>query len=100
LAQLHLDVDADAHEVIADELSPDEVGNVSESVELLSHVSAPVASVIINGTYDRGNIQNAMNDRRPEADTISPPWPAAVSSTSVATQRHRHIEAIEKAASF
>ena len=50
--KLHLGVDADTHEVVAVELTQDNVGDVSELVDLLDQVVAEVASVIADGAYD------------------------------------------------
>src|SRR5260370_21632699 len=43
--KLHLGVDADTHEIVASELTPDDVGDVSELPELLAQVDAHVASL-------------------------------------------------------
>ena len=42
--KLHLGVDADTHEVVAVELTPDDVGDVSQLAKLLDQVTTPVAS--------------------------------------------------------
>jgi len=50
--KLHLGVDADRHEVVAVELTQDDVGDVSQLAKLLDQVTTPVASVIADGAYD------------------------------------------------
>jgi len=94
--KLHLGIDADTHEVVAVELTQDDVGDVSELVGLLDQVATRVASVIADGAYDGETVYAAVTDRHPEADIIIPPRATAVPSTSEATQRDQHIATIEK----
>ena len=94
--KLHLGVDADTHEVVAVELTQDDVGDVSELVGLLDQVATGVASVIADGAYDGETVYHAVTDRHPEADIIIPPRATAVPSTSRATQRDQHIATIVK----
>ena len=94
--KLHLGVDADTHEVVAVELTQDDVGDVSELVGLLDQVATGVASVIADGAYDGETVYHAVTDRHPEADIIIPPRATAVPGTSGATQRDEHIATIEK----
>jgi Transposase DDE domain len=94
--KLHLGVDADTHEVVAVELTPDDVGDVSQLAGLLDQVVTPVASVIADGAYDRETVYDAVADRHPEADIIIPPRATAVLSTSGVPQRNQHIATIEE----
>jgi hypothetical protein len=94
--KLHLGVDADTHEVVAFELTQDDVGDVSEIVGLLDQVATRVASVIADGAYDGETVYDAVTHRHPEADIIIPPRATAILSTSGATQRDQHIATIEK----
>ena len=94
--KLHLGVDASMHEVVAVELTQDDVGDVSEIVALLDQVASPVASVIADGAYDGETVYDTVTDRHPEADIVIPPRATAVPSTSGATQRNQHIAAIEQ----
>ena len=94
--KLHLGVDADTHEVVAVELTQDDVGDVSELVGLLDQVATRVASVIADGAYDGETVYVALTDRHPELDIIIPPRATAVPSMSEATQRDQHIATIEK----
>jgi hypothetical protein len=48
----HLGVDADAHEIVAAELTPDDVGDISELPNLLEQIDADVASMTADGAYD------------------------------------------------
>ena len=79
--KLHLGVDADTHEVVAVELTQDDVGDVSQLAKLLDQVTTPIASVIADGAYDGETVYDAVTDRHPEADIIIPPRATAVLST-------------------
>ena len=79
--KLHLGVDADTHEVVAVELTQDDVGDVAELVGLLDQVATQVASVIADGAYDGETVYDAVANRHPEADIIIPPRATAVPST-------------------
>ena len=94
--KLHLGVDADTREVVAVELTPDDVGDVSELVGLLDQVATQVASVIADGAYAGETVYDTVANRHREADIIIPPRATAVPSTSGATQRDQHIATIEK----
>ena len=71
--KLHLGVDAKTHEVVAVELTQDDVGDVSEIVGLLDQVATRVAAVIADCAYDGETVYDAVTDRHPEADIIIPP---------------------------
>ena len=43
--KLHLGVDADTHEIVAVELTPDDVGDIAEITDLLDQIEADVASM-------------------------------------------------------
>ena len=94
--KLHLGVDADTHEVVAVELTRDDVGDVSELAGLLDQVATRVASVMADGAYDGETVYNAVTDRHPDADIVVPPRATAVPSTIGATQRDQHIATVEK----
>ncbi len=79
--KLHLGVDADTHEVVAVELTRDDVGDVSELAGLLDQVATRVASVMADGAYDGETVYNAVTDRHPDADIVVPPRATAVPST-------------------
>jgi Transposase DDE domain len=50
--KLHLGIDAGTHDIVASELTPDDVGDVSEVPELLDQVDAGIASMTADGAYD------------------------------------------------
>jgi transposase len=95
--KLHLGVDADTHEIVAVELTSDDVGDISEMPELLDQIDTDVASLTADGAYDGEAVYDAVAERRPEAAVIIPPRAMAVpTETTTTTQRDRHFAAIEK----
>ena len=94
--KLHLGVDPGTHEIVAVELTPDDVGDVSEMPELLDQIDAAVASLAADGAYDGEAVYDAVAERHPEASVIIPPRATAVPHETTTTQRDRHLEAIGK----
>jgi transposase len=92
--KLHLGIDAVTQEIVASELTPDDVGDVSEIPRLLDQIEADVASMTADGAYDGEAVYDAVAERHPEAAVIIPPRVTAVPSETVTTQRDRHIAAI------
>jgi IS5 family transposase len=87
--KLHLGVDAGTHEIVAAELTPDDVGDISELPELLDQIEADVASLTADGAYDGDAVYHAMAERYPDASIIIPPRSTAVPSRTAMTQRDR-----------
>ena len=52
LAQLHIGINADRHEVVVAELTPDDVGDVSTVPDLLEQIGGKVSSLTADGAYD------------------------------------------------
>jgi hypothetical protein len=96
--KLHLGVDANTHEIVAVELTPDDAGDVSELPGLLDQVDTGIASVTADGAYDGEVVYDAVANRDPAAEIIIPPRATAVpnQTTAIMTQRDRHITTIEK----
>jgi len=94
--KLYLGVGADTHEIAAVELTPDDVGDVSELSGLLDQIDADVASLTADGAYDGDAVYDAMADRYPNAEVIIPPRATAVLNEITTTQRDQHIVTIEK----
>ena len=94
--KLHLGVDAVTHEIVASELTPDDVGDVSEMPALLDQIDAEVASMTADGAYDGEAVYADVAERHPEAAVIIPPLAPAVPNRSTTTQRYRHIAEIEQ----
>jgi hypothetical protein len=94
--KLHLGVDADTHEIVAAELTPDDVGDVSEVPDLLDQIKADIASLTADGAYDSEAVYDQVARRDPEAAVIIPPRATAIPSGTTTTQRDRHLETIAK----
>jgi hypothetical protein len=92
--KLHLGVDADTHEIVAVELTPDDVGDISELPELLGQIDADVASMTADGAYDGLVVYDAVAERHPEAAIIIPPRITAVPGETTPAQRDKHLATI------
>jgi hypothetical protein len=92
--KLHLGVDADTHEIGAVELTPDDVGDISEIPDLLDQIDVEVASMTADGAYDGQIVYDAVTERHPKAAVIVPPRITAVSDETTATQRDKHLATI------
>jgi transposase len=94
--KLHLGIDAVTHEIVASELTSDDVGDASEIPALLDQIDAEVASLTADGAYDGDAVYDAVAKRHPEAAVIIPPRATAVPNEIPTTQRDRHIAEISK----
>jgi hypothetical protein len=94
--KLHLGMDAVTHEIVAVELTPDDVGGVPELPDLLNQIAADVASLSADGAHDGEAVYDAVAARHPKATVIIPPRATAVPSETIATQRDQHIAKIAK----
>lgn len=94
--KLHLGVDADTHEILAVELTPDDVGDVSEVPALLDQIDADLASMTADGAYDGEAVYDAVAERHPEAAVTIPPRATALPGKTTTTQRDRHLALIAK----
>ena len=94
--KLHLGVDAGTQQIVAVELTPDDVGDVSELLGLLDQIDADVTSLTADGAYDGETVYDAVADQYPKAEIIIPPRATAVPNEITTTQRDRHIATIEK----
>ena len=91
VAQATPRIDADTHEVVAVELTPDDVGDVSEVPDLLDQIDAEVASLTADGAYDGKAVYDAMAERHPSATVIIPPRvTSSVADETTSTQRDQH----------
>jgi hypothetical protein len=89
-------MDAVTHEIVAVELTPDDIGDVSDIPDLLDQIEADAASLTADGAYDGEAVYDAVAARYPEAAVIIPPRATAVTSETTETQRDQHIAEIEK----
>jgi hypothetical protein len=84
------------HEIVASELTADDVGDISEMPALLDQIDAEVASMTADGAYDGEAVWDPVAERHPEPAVIIPPRATAVPNESTTTQRDQHIAEIEK----
>ncbi|HKD76878.1 MAG TPA: IS5 family transposase, partial [Ktedonobacterales bacterium] len=94
--KLHLAVDAGTHEIVAAELTPNDIGDVSQLPCLLDQIDAEIASLTADGSYDGEVTYDAVADHHPDTEVIIPPRATAVPHEVTAMQRDRHIAMIEK----
>ncbi len=92
--KLHLGMDAGTHEIVAVDLTPDDVGDVSEIPHLLDQIDVGVVSMTADGAYDGEAVYNAVLERHPGAAVIIPPRMTAVTNGTIAIQRDLHVVAI------
>ena len=94
--KLHLAIDATTHEIVAVELTPDDVGDITAVPDLLDQIDGSIASVTGDGAYDADVVYDQISRRHPEAAVIIPPRSTAVISDSGTTPRDAHLRTIEK----
>ena len=93
--KLHIGVDADTRQVLASELTSNDVDDGSQVEPLLDQIPGPLTSVIGDGAYDQAGIYSAVVKRYPDADVTIPPRSPAVLSEdgeTTPTQRDRHLQ--------
>jgi hypothetical protein len=94
---LHIGVDAETGQILASELTSNDVDDGSQAGSLLDQITGPLASFTGDGAYDQAGIYNTIVQRHPEADVIVPPRSTAVLSNDVESapsQRDRHLQSI------
>jgi hypothetical protein len=94
--KLHLGIDVITHEVVTSELTPDNIGDVSEVPAPLDQIDANVASMTSNVAYDGEAVYDAVAERHPETVVIIPSRTTPVLNETTTTQRDRHIAEIEE----
>ena len=95
--KLHIGVDAGTGQIMAAELSTNDVDDGSQVGPLLDQVTGPVASLTGDGAYDRDDVYGAVAERHPGAAVVVPPRATAVPSetaNTAPTQRDRHLQQI------
>jgi hypothetical protein len=92
--KLHLGVDANTHEIVAVELTPDDVGDIAVVPDLLEQIDADVASITADGAYDSQVVYDAVAERHPKAAVVVPPRITAVAGETTVTQRDKHLTTI------
>jgi hypothetical protein len=94
--KLHIAMDANTHEIVASELTRDDIGDLTAVPDLLDQIDGSVASVTGDGAYDADVVYDEISHRHPEADVIIPPRSTAVISDGGTTRRDEHLRTIEK----
>ena len=95
--KLHIGVDADTGQIVAAEVTTNDVDDGSRVGPLLDQVMDPVASFTGDGAYDRDDVYGVVAGRHPEAAVVAPPRSTAVPSATAdtaPTQRDRHLRMI------
>jgi hypothetical protein len=95
--KLHIGLNAETGEIVAADLTTNDVDDASQVGSLLGQVAGPVASFTGDGAYDQDGVYRAVADHQPEAAVIVPPRATAVPSATAAsepTQRDRHLQGI------
>jgi hypothetical protein len=92
--KLHLGIDAVTHEIVASELTTDDVGDIPEIPALLDQIDGEVASMTADGAYDGEVVYDAVTGRHPTAAIVIPPRATAASNEATLTQRDHHIAEI------
>jgi len=95
--KLHIGMDADSGQIVAAELTTNDVDDASQVGSLLDQVEGPLASLTGDGAYDQDSVYRAVIDRDPGAAVIVPPRSTAVpseTSQTKPTQRDRHLRCI------
>ena len=78
--KLYLGVDADTGEIVAADLTSNDVDDGSQVGPLLDPVARPVASFTGEGAFDRDDVYSEVAERHPAAAVIVPPRSGAVLS--------------------
>lgn len=71
--KLHLAVDADTGEIIAEVLTDQNTSDISQLAALLEQIAAPIASFTADGAYDSEQTYKAVRCHDPGASIIVPP---------------------------
>jgi hypothetical protein len=99
--KLHLAIHPDSSEILASELTSNEVGDPSMVRPLLDQIPGALASVTADGAYDGEPVYRAIAEHQPQAPpaVIIPPRTTAVLSPTADTApnlRDRHIQTIQE----
>jgi hypothetical protein len=91
--KLHLGTNADTGEIVAAELTTNDVDDGSQVRPLLNRAAGPVASFTGDGAYDRDDVYGAVAERYPDAAVIVPLRSRAAVETAP-TQRDKHLRVV------
>jgi len=93
--KLHLVIDEN-HNIIATELTSNEVGDPSAVDDLLSQIEHDFDTVIADGAYSGNPTYNKIEEKQPGAKIIIPPPKNALVQDDGNSQRNGHIKMIEE----
>jgi Transposase DDE domain len=99
----HISVDAGTGQIVAAEVTTNDVDDGSRVGTLLDQVADPAASFTGDAAYDRDDVYGAVAGRHPETAVVAPPRSTAVPSETAATaptQRDRHLRMIAERGSI
>jgi Transposase DDE domain len=99
--KLHLAVNPDSGEILASELTSNQVGDSTMVGPLLDQIPGDMASILADGAYDGEPVYRAITERQPQAPpaVIIPPRITAVLSAGtdkIPSWRDRHIHLIQE----
>jgi hypothetical protein len=99
--KLHLAINPDTNEILASELTSNEIGDSSMVGPLLEQIQSPMTSVTADGAYDGAPVYRAIAARQPQLPpaVIIPPRVTAVLRSTTETSpswRDRHIQMIQE----
>jgi hypothetical protein len=101
--KLHLAVNPDTNEILASELTSNEIGDPSIVGPLLDQIPGSLASMTADGAYDGEPVYRAIAERQPQPPpaVIIPPRRTAVPNSATDTtnsprDRHIHIHMIQE----
>jgi hypothetical protein len=92
--KLHIGLDADIGEIVASELTWNDVDDGSQVGPLLEQIAGPIASFTGDSAYDTTDVYATVAARQAEAAVIVPPRSTAVASETAETDptpRDRHL---------
>ena len=94
--KLHLAIDADTGEIVANALTENDADDIGEVSGLLEQVDGKIASFIADGAYDGEPVYQAVvrQQHDPPPNVVIPPRASAVLSTDGQSQRDQHIQII------
>jgi hypothetical protein len=94
--KLHVGVNAETHEIVVADLTPDDVGDVSAVPGLLDQLDGNLASFTADGAYDGEIIYDVVAQCHRAAAVIIPPRATAVAKSDSTATRDHHIATIER----
>jgi transposase len=95
--KLHLALDADSGEIIAQVMTDQNAGDASQVEALLDRIDDPIGQLTADGAYDGDPTYDAITKHSADAAVVIPPRANAVErpDTDLSRQRDRHIAAIK-----